>query len=84
LSRPQPADFKRLGIGNATVEVGDGHLGWARHAPYDAHPAHRFGLPAVPAEMKAQLRVGGRLLAVVGEPPIMTAIFVTPVLPRVR
>jgi len=68
--------LKRLGIGNATVEVGDGHLGWARHAPYDAILL-TGSVPAVPAEMKAQLRVGGRLLAVVGEPPIMTAILYT-------
>jgi protein-L-isoaspartate(D-aspartate) O-methyltransferase len=68
--------LKALGIANATVEVGDGHLGWARHAPYDAILL-TGSMPAVPAEMKAQLRVGGRLLAVVGEPPIMTAILYT-------
>jgi len=68
--------LKSLGIDNATVEVGDGHLGWARHAPYDVILL-TGSVPAVPAEMKAQLRVGGRLLAVVGEPPIMTAILYT-------
>jgi protein-L-isoaspartate(D-aspartate) O-methyltransferase len=68
--------LKALGISNATVEVGDGHLGSPRHAPYDAILL-TGSVPEVPAEMKAQLRVGGRLLAVVGEPPIMTAILYT-------
>jgi protein-L-isoaspartate(D-aspartate) O-methyltransferase len=33
----------------------------------------------LPIELKSQLRVGGRMLAVVGEPPIMTAILYTSV-----
>jgi protein-L-isoaspartate(D-aspartate) O-methyltransferase len=35
------------------------------------------GLPVLPPEMLAQLRVGGRLAAIVGEPPAMSAQIVT-------
>jgi len=34
-------------------------------------------LPFLPDSLKGQLRPGGRLLAVVGEPPVMTAMLVT-------
>src|SRR5215813_8774558 len=68
--------LKAIGITNVTLEVGDGHLGWPRHAPYDAIVL-TGSVPVVPQGLTDQLRVGGRLLAVVGEPPIMTAILYT-------
>jgi protein-L-isoaspartate(D-aspartate) O-methyltransferase len=60
------------GFGNVTLEVGDAVRGWARHAPYDAIIL-TGSVPLVPPAFKAQLRSGGRLLAVVGDPPVMTA-----------
>jgi protein-L-isoaspartate(D-aspartate) O-methyltransferase len=65
-----------LSVSNATVETGDAHSGWGRHGPYDAILL-TGSVPLLPNELKAQLRVGGRMLAVVGEPPIMTAILYT-------
>jgi protein-L-isoaspartate(D-aspartate) O-methyltransferase len=70
------ARLKQLGIDNVTIESGDAHLGWPRHAPYDAIVL-TGSVPEVPKELTAQLKVGGRLLAVVGEPPIMTTILYT-------
>ena len=65
-----------LGVKNVTIETGDAGRGWTRYAPYDAILL-TGSVPMLPSELKSQLRVGGRLLAVVGEPPIMTAILYT-------
>jgi protein-L-isoaspartate(D-aspartate) O-methyltransferase len=35
------------------------------------------GLPVLPAELLAQLKIGGRLAAIVGEAPVMSAQIVT-------
>ena len=61
---------------NVTVIDGDGAQGWPAQAPYDA-----IVLSGSVAEISdalfAQLKVGGRLLAVVGEAPLMQARLVT-------
>ncbi|MCU0869470.1 MAG: protein-L-isoaspartate O-methyltransferase [Burkholderiales bacterium] len=62
----------RGGRGTVVVETGDAALGWPTRAPYDAILV-TAALPLVPDEMLAQLAPGGRLLAVVGAPPIQTA-----------
>jgi protein-L-isoaspartate(D-aspartate) O-methyltransferase len=61
---------------NVRVEVGDATQGWAAHAPYDAILVSG-GLPALPQELVAQLRPGGRLIAFIGEAPLMNATRVT-------
>jgi protein-L-isoaspartate(D-aspartate) O-methyltransferase len=76
LSAAAAAALRRQGIGNVTLEVGNGAQGWARHAPYDAILL-TGSVPVVPPQFRAQLRPGGRLLAVVGDPPAMTATLVT-------
>ncbi|QTN23390.1 protein-L-isoaspartate(D-aspartate) O-methyltransferase [Rhizobacter sp. AJA081-3] len=60
---------KRLaaqGCSNVTVHRGDGSLGWPEAAPYDAVVVTAAG-PDVPAALKAQLKLGGRLVMPVGE-----------------
>lgn len=74
------ARLAAIGLTNVTLETGDAHAGWSRHAPYDAIVL-TGSVPQLPPELKSQLKVGGRLLAVVGEPPIMTAILYTAVSP---
>jgi len=64
------------GVRNVTLEVGDAARGWSKHAPYDAIVL-TGSVPMLAAPLKAQLRTGGRLLAIVGEPPAMTATLVT-------
>ena len=64
------------GVSNVTVEVGDGIKGWAAKAPYDVIVISG-AVPAVPAEVLAQLKVGGRLAAIVGEAPVMNAQVIT-------
>lgn len=66
------ANLKRQGIGNVTLETGDAVLGWPAHAPYDVIMVSG-SVPAVPPELLAQLKVGGRMFAIVGELPAMQA-----------
>lgn len=75
-SRAAAARLAENGIRNATLEIGDGALGWARSAPYDAILV-TGSLPMLPEDFPAQLAPGGRLIAVVGRAPIMTAQLVT-------
>jgi protein-L-isoaspartate(D-aspartate) O-methyltransferase len=60
------------GIVNVTLEVGDASHGWADQAPYDVIV---FGgsSPVEPEGVREQLVVGGRMLIVVGETPVMRA-----------
>lgn len=64
------ANLARNGVHNARVETGDGARGWAARAPYDVIVVSG-ALPLVPDEMLAQLKPGGRLIAIVGEGALM-------------
>lgn len=64
------------GISNVTVELGNGAQGWAQGAPYDVIVVSG-GLPVLPEAFLSQLKVGGRLIAIVGEAPAMKAQLVT-------
>jgi protein-L-isoaspartate(D-aspartate) O-methyltransferase len=64
------------GITNATLEAGDAARGWDRHAPYDAIVL-TGSVPVLPEAFAKSLARGGRLLAIVGEPPVMEAQLVT-------
>jgi len=50
-----------LGYRNIHLRTGDGTLGWPEAGPFDAILVAAAG-PEVPAPLKEQLRVGGRLL----------------------
>ncbi len=65
-----------LDYGNVAFHVGDGSLGWAEHAPYDAIIV-TAGAPRVPESLKAQLADGGRLVAPIGKPGRQTLVSVT-------
>ena len=78
---PRLADFARdhlLRAGFRTVQVlcGDGTLGWAEHAPFDAIAVSAGG-PCVPAALLEQLTVGGRLVIPVGSEDNQTLVRVT-------
>lgn len=55
----------RLGYANVAVHCGDGSVGWPDAAPFDAIVVSAAG-PAVPAVLRDQLAIGGRLVMPVG------------------
>lgn len=75
--RPSLAAFgrenlQRHGADNVTLEIGDAARGWPTRAPYDAIVL-TGSTPVLPRALLDQLAPGGRLFAVVGEPPVMVA-----------
>ena len=79
--RPELAQFardniRRAGIANVEVVQADGSQGHAAQGPYDAILLSG-SVAQVPQELLAQLKPGGRLVAIVGGEPVMTAMRVT-------
>lgn len=66
------SNLERHGAENVTLELGDAARGWPGHAPYDVIVL-TGSTPILPRGFVEQLAPGGRLFAVVGEPPVMTA-----------
>jgi protein-L-isoaspartate(D-aspartate) O-methyltransferase len=71
LAAEAQAKFKRAGVRNAQVEIGDGARGYGS-AEYDAIVL-TGSTPILPDTWLRQLKPGGRLFAVVGDAPAMTA-----------
>lgn len=69
-------NLARAGIANVSVEVGDASRGWPEQAPYDVIVVSG-SLPRLPDEFLRELKVGGRLVAIVGEAPAMQVQLVT-------
>ena len=70
------ANLLRQDADNVTVIEGDGVRGWPAQAPYDAIVLSG-SVADIPEALLQQLKVGGRLMAVVGEAPLMQARLVT-------
>lgn len=64
------------GVTNVDVELGNGAHGWAgsgnNAAPYDVIVISG-SLPVLPDEFLPQIKVGGRILAIIGRVPAMSA-----------
>lgn len=69
------ANLQRNQVDSVTVETGDAHTGWGT-TEYDAILL-TGSVPSVPDALKYQLSIGGRLVAVVGQAPVMTACRIT-------
>jgi protein-L-isoaspartate(D-aspartate) O-methyltransferase len=78
LSEAARAKLAEHRVHNVTLESGDAGRGWSRHAPYDVIVL-TGSVPLLPKGFRAALKPHGRLLAVVGTPPVMTARLVTSV-----
>lgn len=65
-------NLERHGADNVTLHLGDAARGWPRQAPYDVIVL-TGSTPVLPRAFLDQLAPGGRLFAVVGTAPAMTA-----------
>jgi protein-L-isoaspartate(D-aspartate) O-methyltransferase len=69
-------NLRRSAVENVTVEQGDAAQGWPSHAPYDVIVL-TGSTPILPPAFLAQIKTGGRLFSVVGDPPVMEARLIT-------
>ena len=76
LARLARENLQRAGIRNVEVREGDGAKGLAAEGPFDVIVLSG-SVAEVPQALLAQLKVGGRLAAIVGNEPVMRATFVT-------
>ena len=68
--------LKQHGVSNITLEVGDAARGCKQGGSYDVIVL-TGSVPVLPEAFQADLKVGGRLFAVVGESPVMEAQLIT-------
>ncbi|HEC18053.1 MAG TPA: protein-L-isoaspartate O-methyltransferase [Gammaproteobacteria bacterium] len=64
------------GITNVSLVEGDAARGWTQGGPYDAI-AITGSLPILPDSFQQQLSVGGRMVAIIGQSPVMEALLIT-------
>lgn len=67
------------GVANVEVALGNGAQGWSNagsEAPYDVIVISG-SLPVLPDTFLKQIKVGGRIFAIVGESPVMSAQIIT-------
>jgi protein-L-isoaspartate(D-aspartate) O-methyltransferase len=70
------ANLRRAGVLNASVRELDGARGLVSEAPFDVILLSG-SVAEVPQVLLDQLKIGGRLLAIVGQEPVMRAVRVT-------
>jgi len=70
------AKLQAHGIANASLEVGDAARGWSRHGKYDVIVI-TGSTPVLPEAFVRDLKIGGRLFAITGDAPAMTAQLIT-------
>ncbi len=70
------ANLARAGIANVTVELGNGAQGWTGGAPFDVIVISG-ALEHLPEAFLKQVKVGGRIAAIIGQSPAMTAQLIT-------
>jgi protein-L-isoaspartate(D-aspartate) O-methyltransferase len=76
LARMAEANLRRAAVMNARVVEGDGSRGLPDQAPFDVILLSG-SVASVPQHLLEQLKVGGRLAAIVGFEPVMRATLVT-------
>jgi protein-L-isoaspartate(D-aspartate) O-methyltransferase len=69
-------NLAQAGVTNVAVELGNGAEGWAKGAPYDVIVVSG-SLPVLPEAFLKELKVGGRMAVIVGEPPVMSCNIIT-------
>jgi len=69
-------NLARAGVINVSVEEGNGAQGWSTGTEYDVIVVSG-GLPVLPEALVKQLKVGGRMIAILGEAPAMSCQLIT-------
>ena len=69
------ANLQRAGVRNVRVDLGNGATGWPPAGEVDVVIVSG-SLHALPQSLLDQVRVGGRIAAIVGDAPAMTAVVV--------
>jgi protein-L-isoaspartate(D-aspartate) O-methyltransferase len=69
-------NLANAGVSNVTVELGNGAQGWAKGAPFDVIVVSG-ALEVLPDAFLKQIKVGGRIAAILGEAPVMSAHIIT-------
>jgi protein-L-isoaspartate(D-aspartate) O-methyltransferase len=75
LSELARTNLDKQGIRNVEVIEADGHNGYESHAPFDAI-VFTASSPVEPEGVRRQLSIGGRMLIVLGQAPVMQATLV--------
>ena len=70
------ANLKKAGVGNAEVRQADGAKGGAKDGPFDVILLSG-SVAQIPHDLLNQLKIGGRLAAIVGDEPVMQATIIT-------
>lgn len=68
--------LRKLNITNVELITADGHRGYVEKAPYDVI-VFTGSLPVLPKIVRPQLLSGGRIVAVLGQPPVMEATLIS-------
>jgi protein-L-isoaspartate(D-aspartate) O-methyltransferase len=76
LAKLATENLRRAGVFNAEVRSADGAAGLPGEAPFDAIVLSG-SVAELPRALLDQLKVGGRLIAIVGDEPVMPAVLVT-------
>jgi len=69
-------NLAKASVTNVTVELGNGSDGWAAGAPYDVIVISG-ALEVLPEVFLKQLKVGGRIAAIIGVAPVMQCVIIT-------
>jgi len=70
------ARLKSQGIKNITLVQGDASEGWNQNETFDVI-AVTGSFPILPESFQKQLTVGGRMVVIVGQSPVMEALLIT-------
>ena len=70
------ANLARAGVANVTVEEGNGAAGWDKGAPFDVIVISG-ALEVLPEAFLKQVKVGGRIAAILGTAPVMSVNIIT-------
>jgi protein-L-isoaspartate(D-aspartate) O-methyltransferase len=69
-------NLAKANVTNVTVELGNGSEGWSAGAPFDVIVISG-ALEVLPEAFLKQLKVGGRIAAIVGVAPVMQCVIIT-------